>query len=622
MGDEGAEALAAVLAGNRALETLHVHNNAIGPAGFRALVDAFKGNTTLRTLHAHDNAAGVEGARAVADLLKSSALHALNFGGNAARAEGAAAVAAAVRSGAPIELLNIDNNSIGNRGAAAFADALRWDPALTHLGLYANSIGLDGIRPLADALRENTRLKYLNLTGNAGIGDVCATLLAQSLEANTTLEELDLNYTPIGERGGRSLLEMFEAHPSLVRLEIGAGNEKLPTSFRDGVAAATARKRAGAAAVGGDGRVPGAAAPKPREDETAPDPGPDPIGAGPIPPSELPTPRAEFKRTRSAFWVEQHEIAVDRSRRLGGGAYGDVFAATYFHMDVAVKLPRNPFQTPEADASLDPEIARWLDLPPHPNIAPLLGYRTGPTMLVTNLFRGGNLREYLESRSWDRPACLHLLAGAAAGIAFLHAKRVAHSDIKPANVLVDVPVGGLPTAKVSDFGLAKARRRVEATGADPAFEYQGEGGGTVRYAPPEFFAGEEVGRAGDVWSFGMMAFEVLSGGDRPYSDCQGNAIDVNFEIARRVRQGTLPEPTATFSSSEWSLLTSCWAVNPQERPEMAAVAGELRRMMEDGGAFYPQAGYAAVDLDMSTSSLSRSFIDPRVAAATDVNRGA
>ncbi|KAI9034113.1 kinase-like domain-containing protein [Hyaloraphidium curvatum] len=221
-------------------------------------------------------------------------------------------------------------------------------------------------------------------------------------------------------------------------------------------------------------------------------------------------------RSKTSYWVDEADVAYERSACLGKGGFGAVYRGKYLGLtDVAVKVALDSYSTDEANALLEAEVKVWADLPAHENVVPLLGYRTAPTLLITKLYHGGSMKSFLAGRNWEPALALHLLAEAAVGVTFLHSKGVIHSDLKAENVLVE-DGGSRPVAKIADFGLAKVRTRIEDSRGGKAYQYHGLAGATVRYAPPEFFDDEPLRKPSDVWTFGMMCYQVLSRGKDPY----------------------------------------------------------------------------------------------------------
>src|SRR5262249_28972092 len=155
----------------------------------------------------------------------------------------------------------------------------------------------------------------------------------------------------------------------------------------------------------------------------------------------------------------------------------------------------------------------------HPNIARL--YDVGVTdagqpYLALEYVDGKPLHEYCDSRRLPIDARLELLAQVARAVQYAHSQLVVHRDIKPSNILV--PADG--QRHLLDFGIAK----LLAADASVAAEQPRMGGRafTPEYASPEQITGAAIGTGTDVYSLGVVMFELLTGA-RPYRPRRASA---------------------------------------------------------------------------------------------------
>ncbi|HET7840390.1 MAG TPA: protein kinase [Terriglobia bacterium] len=205
---------------------------------------------------------------------------------------------------------------------------------------------------------------------------------------------------------------------------------------------------------------------------------------------------------------------------LGAGGMGEVYRAhdTKLNRDVALKvLPELLARDPERMARFKRE-AQVLASLNHPNIAAIYGFEeSGSTRaLVMELVEGQTLAEVVGARrAVPLQDVLPIARQIAEALEYAHERGIIHRDLKPANIKV-TPEG---TVKVLDFGLAKALD-VESSGTSnvstsptltAAATQAGVIIGTAAYMSPEQARGKAVDRRSDIWSFGCVLYETLTG---------------------------------------------------------------------------------------------------------------
>jgi serine/threonine protein kinase/Tol biopolymer transport system component len=207
--------------------------------------------------------------------------------------------------------------------------------------------------------------------------------------------------------------------------------------------------------------------------------------------------------------------------RIGAGGMGEVYRARdpQLNRDVAIKL----LHAPDAD---DPERldrfsreAHLLAALSHPNIAHVYGFEAarvdgGSSVLIMELVEGDTLAERLAAGPLPVDEAVPIARQIAEALEFAHERGIIHRDLKPANVKLR-PDG---LVKVLDFGLAKALDAGEAplnnVMNSPTLLAGTEVGmilGTASYMAPEQARGRAVDRRADIWAFGAVLFEMLSG---------------------------------------------------------------------------------------------------------------
>ena len=263
--------------------------------------------------------------------------------------------------------------------------------------------------------------------------------------------------------------------------------------------------------------------------------------------------------------------------KLGEGGMGEVYRAldTKLNRPVAIKLLSGELADADARRRFQREAQTASSLN-HPHIVTVhdVGEFDGRQYLVTEFVDGGTLKDWAQTtkRTWRET--IELLTGVADGLAAAHAAGIVHRDIKPENILV--AKNGY--AKLADFGLAKlweATDNMELTRTRSAGHTRpGMIVGTIAYMSPEQAAGQPVDARSDIFSFGVVLYELLAG-RRPFE----GATDLERLQALIGR----PEPPLADSSPDLpadlrNLVEKALEKNPAERYQTAReLVVDLRR---------------------------------------------
>src|SRR5438876_1041193 len=204
---------------------------------------------------------------------------------------------------------------------------------------------------------------------------------------------------------------------------------------------------------------------------------------------------------------------------LGAGGMGEVYKARdkQLEREVAIKvLPQALARDPERLARFDRE-AKVLAALNHPNIAMIYGLveSDGGRALVMELVNGDTLGARIKRGFMPPAEAFNVARQIAEALEAAHEKGVTHRDLKPGNVMI-TPAG---LVKVLDFGLAAIAQGAPATPTDPtnsptlsmAMTKDGVIMGTAAYMSPEQAGGTPVDRRSDIWSYGVVLWEMLSG---------------------------------------------------------------------------------------------------------------
>src|SRR5438105_8682475 len=207
-----------------------------------------------------------------------------------------------------------------------------------------------------------------------------------------------------------------------------------------------------------------------------------------------------------------HEITA----LLGKGGMGEVYRArdSKLKREVAIKILPDEFNRDPDRVSRFHREAEVLALLNHPNIAAIydLEESNGRCYLVLELVEGETLADRLQRGPIPIDEALNIAKHICEALEAAHEKGVIHRDLKPANIKI-TPDGKV---KVLDFGLAKAfQEQLETTVSNsPTLLNPSVPGmilGTAAYMSPEQAKGREADRASDMWAFGCVFFEILSG---------------------------------------------------------------------------------------------------------------
>ena len=212
-------------------------------------------------------------------------------------------------------------------------------------------------------------------------------------------------------------------------------------------------------------------------------------------------------------------------RLLGEGGMGAVYEAehTLMHKRVAVKvLHAEMSQMSEVVARFEREAMAASHIE-HPNVATATDFGKlddGAFFLVLEFVEGQSLREAIKKGPFPAPRAVRVARQIASALSRAHGLGIVHRDLKPENVMLVARDGDEDFVKVLDFGIAKVPVgdiAPKSTAGEKALTQVGMIYGTPEYMPPEQALGQEVDRRADLYSLGVILFEMLAG-KRPFDD--------------------------------------------------------------------------------------------------------
>ncbi|XP_013769461.1 ephrin type-A receptor 7 isoform X3 [Pundamilia nyererei] len=206
----------------------------------------------------------------------------------------------------------------------------------------------------------------------------------------------------------------------------------------------------------------------------------------------------------------------------------------------------------------------------HPNVVHLEGVvtRGKPVMIVIEYMENGSLDAFLRKHDGQFTVIqlVGMLRGIAAGMRYLSDMGYVHRDLAARNILVNCNL----VCKVSDFGLSRV------IDDDPEAVYTTTGGKIpVRWTAPEAIQYRKFTSASDVWSYGVVMWEVMSYGERPYWDMS------NQDVIKAIEEGyRLPAPMDCPPGLH-QLMLDCWQKDRAERPKFDQIVGILDKMIRN-----------------------------------------
>ncbi|XP_028668720.2 fibroblast growth factor receptor 4 [Erpetoichthys calabaricus] len=275
---------------------------------------------------------------------------------------------------------------------------------------------------------------------------------------------------------------------------------------------------------------------------------------------------------------------------LGEGCFGQVVRAEAYGMNkenldhactVAVKMLKDDATDKDlADLISEMELMKIMDK--HKNIINLLGVCTqdGPLYVIVEYASKGSLREYLRARRppgmdytfditkvpeeqltfKDLLSCAYQVAR---GMEYLASKRCIHRDLAARNVLVTED----NVMKIADFGLARGVHQIDY------YKKTTNGRLPVKWMAPEALFDRVYTHQSDVWSFGVLMWEIFTLGGSPYP---GIPVEELFKL---LKEGHRMDKPSNCTHELYMLMTECWHAVPLQRPTFKRLVEELDRVL-------------------------------------------
>ncbi|XP_069474871.1 ephrin type-B receptor 3 isoform X5 [Ambystoma mexicanum] len=284
----------------------------------------------------------------------------------------------------------------------------------------------------------------------------------------------------------------------------------------------------------------------------------------------------EFAKEIDISYVKIEEV-------IGAGEFGEVCRGRLKvpgrrEMFVAIKTLKAGYtERQRRDFLSEASIMGQFD---HPNIIHLEGVvtKSRPVMIVTEFMENGALDSFLRLNDGQFTVIqlVGMLRGIAAGMKYLAEMNYVHRDLAARNILVNSNL----VCKVSDFGLS---RFLEDDPVDPTYTsslccFTQGGKIPIRWTAPEAIAYRKFTSASDVWSYGIVMWEVMSYGERPYWDMS------NQDVINAVEQDYRLPPPMDCPSSLHQLMLDCWVRDRNLRPKFAQIVNTLDKLIRNAAS--------------------------------------
>ncbi|XP_073299496.1 serine/threonine/tyrosine-protein kinase HT1-like [Primulina huaijiensis] len=273
---------------------------------------------------------------------------------------------------------------------------------------------------------------------------------------------------------------------------------------------------------------------------------------------------AEIKGGRQDEWnADLSQLYI--GNKFASGRHSRIYRGVYHQRDVAIKLISQPEEDGELAAFLEKqftsEVALLFRLK-HPNIITFIAACKKPPVfcIITEYYPGGSLRKFLhqqEPYSLPLNLVLKFALDIARGMLYLHAQGILHRDLKSENMLLDEDM----SVKVADFGISCLESQC---GSAKGFT------GTYRWMAPEMIKEKHHTRKVDVYSFGIVLWELLTA-LTPFDDMTPE--QAAFAVCQKNARPPLP---SSCPPAFRHLIHRCWSGNPDKRPHFH----EIVRILE------------------------------------------
>ena len=268
--------------------------------------------------------------------------------------------------------------------------------------------------------------------------------------------------------------------------------------------------------------------------------------------------------TQNEFF-NRYQYDLDKDQ-LGEGGFGKVFKAFDDIRDRHVAIKVAEVRKGQESLSLQKEVELADQLPKHRNIAhyeACYRFKTPHGTFdygILQYYPAGNLSQLIQDKKLTQTQKEAIAKGIIAGLGHLHQQEVVHRDLKSSNILIAERADGEYIPKIADFGLSKLVNNTNNSYFSNSF-----GGGSLLYAAPEQLAAGNIRKNVDLWSLGVVLYELFLEKLPFYPNASINSETGRVELVKKISDGILPNDLQQIPQNWQSLIASCLIPDASKR---------------------------------------------------------
>ncbi|XP_070051384.1 serine/threonine-protein kinase STY46 isoform X2 [Nicotiana tabacum] len=253
--------------------------------------------------------------------------------------------------------------------------------------------------------------------------------------------------------------------------------------------------------------------------------------------------------------------------KVASGSFGDLYKGTYCSQEVAIKVLKPEHLNMDMVKEFSQEVFIMRKIR-HKHVVQFIGACTRPPNLciVTEFMSRGSIYTFLHKQrgAFKLPTLLKVAVDVSKGMSYLHQNNIIHRDLKTANLLMDEH----GVVKVGDFGVARVQVQTGVMTAET---------GTYRWMAPEVIEHKPYDHKADVFSFGVVLWELLTG-EIPYAYL--TPLQAAIGVVQQGLRPTIPKDTHPKLAE---LLEKCWQQDPTQRPDFSEILDILQHLTREVG---------------------------------------